>query len=422
MRRFPGALALLVSLAAASGCAHAPAPAAPAWWTTFADADTVRVVPLADGVRHVYLWLPRGPWAVHVIEIDERVCAPRIAARKAGPPLDALAPTSALGARAMVAINADFFQAPGGTPVGAHVEGGRVLAGPGARPLYARTVAGRPWAGWARLAGHAVAGRDSIEITQVNRPLEGGQHQPPRPGLTLFDEWFGHVAPAGGLAVRVRRDADAVGGVVASIHAGGEAAPLDDAHIVLHGVGAAAAAWLARRRVGEHVGWHVRLVPAAGPAGEAPVGTAAAAAARETGAAGGGAPMAAAVAGGSAAAAEAVGGFPMLLAGGRGVYAEQTGVIAGFGPVRHPRTAVGWDERGGRTLWVVVDGRSPPYSDGMSLPELEWLFVRIGATDAINLDGGGSTTLVIADRLINRPSDADGERAVANVLALDGCA
>lgn len=71
---------------------------------------------------------------------------------------------------------------------------------------------------------------------------------------------------------------------------------------------------------------------------------------------------------------------------------------------------------------MTIDGRQPPFSDGMTLVELAELFRSLGATGAINLDGGGSTTMVVrhGDRqiLANRPSDRTGERAVANALAL----
>ena len=60
-----------------------------------------------------------------------------------------------------------------------------------------------------------------------------------------------------------------------------------------------------------------------------------------------------------------------------------------------------------------------------TLRELAWLMRELGARDALNLDGGGSTTLVLVDpavpggfRVANRPSDREGERAVANALAL----
>ncbi|MGQ0701632.1 MAG: phosphodiester glycosidase family protein [Gemmatimonadales bacterium] len=78
---------------------------------------------------------------------------------------------------------------------------------------------------------------------------------------------------------------------------------------------------------------------------------------------------------------------------------------------------------------MVVDGRQLPYSDGMTLRELAELLRGLGAREAINLDGGGSSTLVYADpdsagqlRVANRPSDATGERPVGNALAVvQGC-
>jgi exopolysaccharide biosynthesis protein len=77
----------------------------------------------------------------------------------------------------------------------------------------------------------------------------------------------------------------------------------------------------------------------------------------------------------------------------------------------------------------VMDGRQKPYSDGMTLRELAELFRALGARDALNLDGGGSSTFVLADsanpsllEIRNRPSDKT-ERAVGNALAVvRGCA
>jgi exopolysaccharide biosynthesis protein len=54
----------------------------------------------------------------------------------------------------------------------------------------------------------------------------------------------------------------------------------------------------------------------------------------------------------------------------------------------------------------------------MTLPELASLFEALGAEEALNLDGGGSTSMVLGDGPVNRPSDAAGERAVVNALAL----
>ena len=123
---------------------------------------------------------------------------------------------------------------------------------------------------------------------------------------------------------------------------------------------------------------------------------------------------------------EAVGGFPDLIDAGRRVGDLEVGRRPAFAAVRHPRTGVGFDSRAGQLWIVVVDGRQMPHSAGMSLPELAALFEALGADEAVNLDGGGSSAMVVGQAPINRPSDAAGERAVVNALALTqnprGCA
>lgn len=91
-----------------------------------------------------------------------------------------------------------------------------------------------------------------------------------------------------------------------------------------------------------------------------------------------------------------------------------------------PRTAVGLDATGSRMWFVVVDGRQSGYSEGITLPELTALFIALGAHSAINLDGGGSSTLVLAsgdgsEQLANSPIHTGipgRERAVGNHLGL----
>ena len=94
-----------------------------------------------------------------------------------------------------------------------------------------------------------------------------------------------------------------------------------------------------------------------------------------------------------------------------------------FAVTRHPRTAIGVSRDGSRLWLVTVDWRQPAYSVGMSLLELGHLLRDLGAVQAINLDGGGSTAMVVRHRngglvVANRPSDREGERAVGNALAL----
>ncbi len=90
---------------------------------------------------------------------------------------------------------------------------------------------------------------------------------------------------------------------------------------------------------------------------------------------------------------------------------------------RAPRTVIA-KTVGGLILLAVIDGRQPDWSAGLTLEELTEIFVARKASDALNLDGGGSSTMVVKGEILNRPSDlalpgAPGkERAVANVIAL----
>lgn len=122
---------------------------------------------------------------------------------------------------------------------------------------------------------------------------------------------------------------------------------------------------------------------------------------------------------------------PMQAVGGRPVLVRDS-AIAGdvdtFGQAsfreRNPRTAAGIARNGKRLILVVVDGREYENA-GMTLRETADLMLALGARDAINLDGGGSTTMVFADpdssgklRVANHPSDKEGERTVGDALAI----
>lgn len=113
-----------------------------------------------------------------------------------------------------------------------------------------------------------------------------------------------------------------------------------------------------------------------------------------------------------------VGGGPRLVRDGR---VDITNVLEGirqnFVSDRHPRTAVA-RLRDGRLLLAVVDGRQPGYSVGVSLTQLADLLLEFGAVEAINLDGGGSTAMVVEGKLVNKPSDAAGERAVSDAILI----
>jgi hypothetical protein len=116
-----------------------------------------------------------------------------------------------------------------------------------------------------------------------------------------------------------------------------------------------------------------------------------------------------------------VGGGPRILRAGRVAVAARA---EGFAPVpsffqafvggRQPRTLAGV-RADGTLLLVTVDGRAPGWSAGMTLPEAARLMRSLGARDALNLDGGGSSTMTVRGEVVNRPSD-DVERRVSDGL------
>ena len=116
-----------------------------------------------------------------------------------------------------------------------------------------------------------------------------------------------------------------------------------------------------------------------------------------------------------------VGGGPRILRAGRVAVAARA---EGFAPLRaffqsfvagrQPRTLAGM-RADGTLLLVTVDGRAPGWSAGMTLPEAARLMRSLGARDALNLDGGGSSTMTVRGEVVNRPSDRV-ERAVSDGL------
>jgi exopolysaccharide biosynthesis protein len=99
-----------------------------------------------------------------------------------------------------------------------------------------------------------------------------------------------------------------------------------------------------------------------------------------------------------------VGGTPVLISGGNLIedYTPEQTLIT-FLINKHPRTAVGIRSNG-EWVFVVVDGRFYGFLGGMAIRELAELMLQLGCTEALNLDGGGSSTMVIEGVVINEPS------------------
>jgi Phosphodiester glycosidase len=112
---------------------------------------------------------------------------------------------------------------------------------------------------------------------------------------------------------------------------------------------------------------------------------------------------------------DAIGGGPAIVRNGKPVFRSLELFTPAQLATRNPRTAVG-QTADGRIVLVAVDGRQPGYSTGLTNFELALLMMRLGAVTASALDAGGSTTMAFDGKLLNRPSDPAGERAVAEAL------
>lgn len=274
-------------------------------------------------------------------------------------------------AGALAAINGDFF-ASGGDPLGCLMIAGTVVSEP--RPE--RTCAGITddralLLDLVRFAGAASTADATIPINGVNRPRGTDE-------LILYQPAF----DAGTRTNPFGAEAAVVGGVVVSIADGQGNLAIPRDGVVLSGHGRARQWIVQRLAVGTVVTVEARLVSSSGDARWDRV-------------------------------ISAIGGGPRLLAGGQ--VAGSEGFPRSFTDHRHPRTALGMFPDG-RVALFVVDGRNPYHSVGMTLLELAMELRRRGVVDALNLDGGGSTTMVVHGRVINLPSDETGERPVGSVL------
>ena len=395
--RIAPAIALLVLwLLGAAGCAHRtpPLPPLPPLPVAQFAAESLRVDTVAPGLVHTYLWSARGPWAVHVLDADLGACW-SLAAVKAGAQavgrertsvlLDGLARPSALASTRGIevggGVNADFFSfEPSGVPVGPHVGAGRLITGPWVRPAFALDSAGLPFIGMLATPGILIIGDATVPLA--------GWNQPRHRGVVLYDRGYGPATDTATGAVEVVMTGSPARVVGVDTATAGVAIPPGGAVVVARRTAPPQVrALLATAAPGIQARWHVGFTPIR--------------------------PR------------EAVGGFPVLVADSALLPDLDSAGGAGFAPVRHPRTAVGIASGGRRLLLVTVDGRQLPYSDGMTLRELAGLLLGFGAAEALNLDGGGSTTLVVRERggalaIANRPSDREGERPVANALAVVG--
>jgi exopolysaccharide biosynthesis protein len=341
---------------------------------------------LAPGVIHRHLWDSAGPWAIHVVEADLKACGVDLRTIKANNSLLGRATTTRLAAQlrkqlsrpVLAAINGDFVT-PSGVPIGTQVMGGEIVKTSPTKPTFGLTRDDRPFIATYPLSGElrTRSGR-SRTMSLVNE-------KPDSQSVALYNRFVGSSTPTDTgtveLVVAPLTRAAAVGetvrGVVLRIDTSAAGVTLPESAVVLAGRSETGAFLRTNVVVGDTITWKHRFSDAPGLV------------------------------------TEMIGGYPELLKRGQDVIGE------GADRLRHPRTGIGL-KPDGTVLMVTVDGRRSGHSVGMSTPELIQLFQKLGATDVLQLDGGGATTMVINGVLANRPSDWGGQRPVANAVAIVG--
>ncbi len=114
------------------------------------------------------------------------------------------------------------------------------------------------------------------------------------------------------------------------------------------------------------------------------------------------------------------GGLPQIVLNGKNLAASSDtleGTKPSFTVTKHPRTGIGFSKDSTTIYIFTVDGRQES-SSGMSLKEFADLMIAHDVYQGLNLDGGGSTTMVIDGKLVNHPSDITGERPVGSCLLI----
>ena len=355
----------------------------------------------------------RGPWRVQLLTIDPRTFTGSLQASY-GPDLEQRETVSALARAtgATAAVNGGYFVldpasgAPG-DPAGVGVYGGRLLSETvGRRPaLVLRANARRTeverlrWSGTVAAPGQGPLRLDGLNrVPGLIRNCGGFDDRPTtRPlhdftctdsdELVAFTSQFGSRTPAGaGLEAVLDRQSRVVS--LRSPRGG----PLLAGYRSVQATGSRVAELRSAATVGELL--RIRTSLSAGGQRVEP-----------------------------RAGLSVVNGGPELVRNGRlHVTPDRDGFVRptnpsfyyGFSNERNPRTFAGVDASG-RTLLATADGRSTQ-SLGLSIVETAAVAKALGMRDALNLDGGGSTTMAVDGQVVNAPSDATGERPVGDAL------
>ena len=337
--------------------------------------DTLYHAQVGPGMFHTEYEIRRVPWRIQVLRMDTDSQPMEFRTVKANNRLTGLqAPSKMMDALAndsvfvVAGVNGDFYGS-GGVPVNAQVIDGTLLKKPFSRELIAFNDTFEPYIQTTSFSGSVIYDGNSRSVNGINE-TRGENH------LTVYNSYFGSSTGTNefGTEVGVRLIEDplvnrATKAVVETVESQQGDMAIGSHSMILSGHGTASG-FLDALSVDDTLSVQLNLNPLDQPL------------------------------------KEAIGGSTQFI---------KNGVVDSNWEERHPRTAVGFSADSTQMYFVVVDGRQTR-SAGMMLSELGDFLVMIDVEHAINLDGGGSSALVIQNEVVNSPSDGGRQRSVANAL------
>ena len=317
---------------------------------------------------------PTVPWIINVLEVDLQDPYIKMESVKANNRLSGYEATSSMAARSSYtghrvvgAVNADFYGA-GGVPIGSQIINGILLKTSWAWSSIGFDEHNRPTINTIGFAGDVMSDSGNFSITDVNT-IRGSNE------LIVYNSFFGGTTATNIYGTEVRVSTidgwivnDTVNCIVNQVEIGIGSMNLPVNQLVLSGHGTAST-YLNNIQIGDTIGLELRLSPS----------------------------------------------IPRLtqLVGGNYKFLEDGSYTGSTNTDRHPRTFIGLSSDSLRLFIATVDGRQPG-SIGMNYQELADYMISIGAVHALNLDGGGSTTMIVTGQIEN--SLYQVERTVANAL------
>ncbi len=348
--------------------------------------DTLSSRLVGPGTIHTKIRENTNPWTIEVLEVDLKNPFIKIESAKAKDKLVGLAKTTQMasdrtydGHNVIGAVNADFFGGDG-TPINIQIDNGEIVRGPISLSTIGIDDNNNPMIKIVKFDGKVLVKDTSVTINNVNsdrltdnlilfNSFRGTSTNTNQWGTEILiepiNEWFAN---------------DTLSCIVHDVVQRQGNMTIPKGYAVLSGHGAAETFLVNKISNGDTIKLYLGVLPGLNKL------------------------------------KVMLGGYPKIVSDGVDYvdqgYSEEGGPSHTY--ERHPRTGVGFSKDSTKLFLVTVDGRG--VSIGVTLPEFAKIMMQLGIHWGLNFDGGGSTTMVVRGKIENTPSDAGGERSVANAM------